>query len=265
MKNYFTKIILLIVVFFMVVAVCFSLVFTSDTKYSDETVYKIVSYLGECGIRVDESIIDIKRKYVIDMDMESITVDKTAVSYNILGNEPSVLAETYTSDTGTVKFQGTQFSFKPTSELGKDIAIKSKLSESGKQVQKLVQGLGFDIDGSNMIISENEGNTHFDITKKAEGLRVFNNCISVEFDDTGVVNIGGRWYYPKSSARDRREAKPVADALILFAQDNVNDKEMEIKSIELGYMLTDIDRELTTLRPVWKIETNTDGNVYIDA
>ncbi len=265
MKNYFVKIVLLIVVFFMMAAVCFLLMFTKDTKYSDETVYKLVSYLGECGIRIDEDIVDIERKYVIDMDLESITVDKTAVSHNILGKEPSVLAETYTSDTGTVKFQGTDFSFKPTGELGEDIAKKIKPNEAKKQVQKLLQGLGFNIDGSNMVISENEKSVRFDIIKKAEGLRIFNNCISVEFNDTGLVQLDGKWYYPKSPSRDKREAKPVADALILFAQDNVNDKQMEIKSIELGYMLTDTSKELTTLRPVWRIETNTDGNVYIDA
>ncbi len=265
MKNYFFKILSLLSVLVVLLVFCCTLVFTHNSQYEKESVYKIVSYLGERGISVDESLIDIKPKYVIDMDLESVTVDKTATSKNILGEEPSVLADTYTSEMGTVAFKGNDFSFKSANETDLNITEKTNLYDVGKKSQKMLETLGFNLDGSNISVLKTDNGFRSDITKTADGMRIFNNCISVEIIDGKLNQLWGRCYYPKSKTRDKKEAKPLIDALILMSHDNINDKKIQINSIELGYLLTDTSEKTTTLRPVWQIKTDTEGDIYIDA
>ncbi len=265
MKNYFFKILSLLGVLVVLLVFCCTLVFTHNSQYEKESVYKIVSYLGERGIGVDESLIDIKTKYVVDMDLESVTVDKTATSKNILGEEPSVLADTYTSDAGTVAFKGNDFSFKSAKKTDLNITEKTSLYDVGKKSQKLLKNSGFNVDKCNISVLRTDNGYRVDITKTADKMKIFNNCISVEIIDGKFNQLWGRCYYPESKTRDKREAKPLIDALILMSHDNINNKKIHIRGIELGYLLTDTSKEKTTIRPVWQIQTDTEGVIYIDA
>ncbi len=265
MKNYFLKIFILLSALVVLFALCCYLAFGQRTEYESESVYKIVSYLGERGISADPDIIDIKKKYVIDMDLESVTVDKSALSKNILSEEASVLADTYTAESGTVAFKGNDFSFKSAQKMDMDITEKTSLYDIGKKTQKLIKKLGFNIDSANITVLQTADGFRADITNTTDGVKIFNNCISVEIKDHKFNQLWGRWYYPKSKTRDKRQAKSVIDALILFSQDNINNKKIQIKSIELGYLLTDTSQKTTTLRPVWQIKTDTQEDIYIDA
>ncbi len=265
MKNYFLKIFILLSVLIVLLVLCCYLALGQSSGYEKESVYKIVSYLGERGISVDPDIIDIKKKYAIDMDLESVTVDKSALSKNILLEDANVLADTYTSESGTVAFKGNDFSFKSAKEISMDIEAKTSLYDIGKKTQKLIENFGFDVDSGNITVLETADGFRADITKTTDGVKIFNNCISIEIKDGKFNQLWGRWYYPKSKSRDKREVKPVIDALVLFSQDNINNKKIQIKSIELGYLLTDTSQKTTTLRPVWQIKTDTQGDIYIDA
>ncbi len=265
MKNYFLKIFILLSALIVLFALCCYLGVGQSSGYNKDDIYKIVSYLEEHGISVDPEMIDIEKKHVFDMDLESVTADKTMLSKKILSEQAAVLADTYTAESGTVAFKGNDFSFKSAKGINMDIAEKASLYEVGKKSQKLVEKLGFDIDSGNITVSETADGFRADITKTIDGVKIFNNCISVEIKE-GVFNqLWGRWYYPKSKSRDKREAKPLIDALVLFSQDNINNKKIQIQSIELGYILTDTSQKTTTLRPVWQIKTDEYSSVYIDA
>ncbi len=251
--------------FVVLLVLCCYLALGQSPIYKNESVYKIVSYLGERGISVDPDIIDIKKRYVIDMDLESVTVDKSALSKNILLEESSVLADTYTAESGTVAFKGNDFSFKSAQEMDMDITEKTSLYDIGKKTQKLIEGFGFNVDSCNISVLQTADGFRADITKTTDEVKIFNNCISVEIKDAKFNQLWGRWYYPKSKSRDKHEAKPIIDALVLFSQDNINNKNIQIKSIELGYLLTDTSQKTTTLRPVWQIKTDVEGSIYIDA
>ena len=263
MKNYFTKITLLVIAFIALIAACVSFIFTKDNHFNNDSAYNLVSFLSEYGVIIDENLIDTKTQYVMNTELKSITSDKAALSKNILGNDVSVLADTYTSPLGTITFTGSEFNFKPAKEYREDITKDAGKFDANKKAEKLLQSLDFNLDGSNISNTEEDSTIKVTVTKTIEGLPVFNDTLYVSMNKLGTTSIIGRWYSTAGALKYKRASKSIVDASIELMQ--TKSENMEIANIQLGYLLKDTSSDISILRPVWQFTTADGDIVYIDA
>lgn len=264
MKNYFVKITILVLLLAAALGVCCRVVFTQNHRFGSSTAYNLSSYLAEHGVIVDEDLIDTDTVYVFNANLRSVTADKSALSNNILGETPSVLAEAYTAKVGTVTFTGTMFSFKPSESYGENIIGNAGRYDAGKRVERLLESLDFNLSGSTFEVGENKNGYSVNITKTIERLPVFDNSMVVEIDKDGAKLIEGRWYCDYGKIRDKREMRSVADALFELLHTKKGDEKIRIEKITPGYLLTDTASEESDLKAVWQFTKSDGGVIYIN-
>ena len=263
MKNYFTKITLLVIAFMVLISVCVSFIFTKDNHFDNDSAYNLVSFLSENGVIIDEQLINTKTQYVMNTELKSITSDKAALSKNILGDDVSVLADAYTSPSGTITFTGSEFNFRPAKEYREEITKDAGKFDANKKAEKLLKTLDFNLDGSTISNIEEDSTFKVTVTKTIEGLPVFDDTVCVSMNKLGTTSINGRWYSNAGSLKYKRPSKTIVDASIELMQ--TKSENMEITNIQLGYLLKDTSADISILRPVWQF-TTTDGDiVYINA
>lgn len=263
MKNYFLKITLLSLLFIVIIGLGLSLVMGRVNYFDKESVHNLSQFLARNGVIVEEAIIDTTTNYVMNTELKSITSDKTLLSQNLLGTNTSVLADTYTSDIGTVSFTGSEFHFKPTKEYREDITANSNKFDANKKAERLLKKLGFNINGSTISNSSNDSAITIQITKTIEGLPVFDDNVNVVLNKLGTVSINGRWYQDAGPLNWKRPSKTVVDALIELSQTKT--QNLQIVNIQLGYLLKDTSQDISILKPVWQFKTSDGELLYIGA
>lgn len=263
MKNYFFKITLLILAFCIIIGGTLYLVIGRDNYFDKNSAHNLTQFLAKNGVIVEEALIDTKTQYVMNTELKSVTSDKASLSYSLLGDNLSVLAETYTSSLGTVSYMGSEFNFKPASEYRPEITKDADKYDANKKAQRLLKTLGFNLDGS-IISNATENDTiHVTVTKTVEGLPVFDDVIRLSMNKLGTISINGRWYYDAGPLNWKRPSKTIVDALIELMNNTA--ENVQIVNIQLGYLLKDTSSDISILRPVWQFKTDSGEFIYIGA
>lgn len=263
MKNFYTKIILALVVFFALVGATVSLIIGEENNFDKDSAHNLAQFLARNGVIVEEALIDTKTQYVMNTELKSITSDKVQLSKNLLGDNMSSLAETYTSEAGTVSYVGSEFNFRPTSEYRGDITKDAGKFDANKKAQKLLKALGFNLDGSTFSNTTENDTITVTVVKTVEGLPVFDNALVVGMNKLGTVSISGRWYSDAGPHNWHRPSKTIADALVELM--HTRTEPVQITNISLGYLLKDTSSDISILRPVWQFKLDSGELVYIGA
>ena len=263
MKNYYTKIILIFALFVAIMGVTVSLIVSEDNHFDKNSAHNLAQFLARNGVIVEEALIDTKTQYVMNTELKSITSDKALLSENLLGENMSALAETYTSEVGTVSFVGSEFNFRPTAEYRCDITGDANKFDANKKAQRLLKTLGFNLEGSSFSNNSENDTITVTVVKTIEGLPVFDNAIKVCMNKLGTVSISGRWYSNAGPLNWRRPSKTVVDALIELM--HKREEPVQITNISLGYLLKDTSSDISILRPVWQFRSDSGELIYIGA
>ena len=263
MKNFYTKIILILVAFFALIGATVSLIVGSENHFDKDSAHNLAQFLARNGVIVEEALIDTKTQYVMNTELKSITSDKAQLSKNILGDNMSSLAETYTSDMGTISYVGSEFKFRPATEYRGDITKDANKFDANKKAQKLLKTLGFNLEGSTFSNTTENDTITVTVVKTVEGLPVFDNAIAVSMNKLGTVSINGRWYSNAGPHNWHRPSITLADALIELMHSK--SEPIQITNISLGYLLKDTSSDISILRPVWQFKTDSGELIYIGA
>lgn len=265
MKNHVFKLSALFVILIFVLSLLYSVVFTASGRFDSDTAYNLSSYMAEHGVKVNEELIDTTNYYVFTSELQSIAYDKERLSKQILGDNITPLAQTYTSDFGTVAFTENNFVYTPSEEYKKSTASGISKYDAEKKCQRLLKRLGFDIDKSIMELTEENEVYKIKVTKCINSLPVFNSTLSAAISRDGLGEISGIWYTNTGPLKDKRPMKSIVDALIILMQSKASDETIEIINITPGYLLSDTTSEKTNLCPVWQFQKANGEFVYVDA
>ena len=267
MKYFYVKITVIAVAVIALFTVCFRLTHDkSDNLINGETAYNLSSWLAKNDVSIDKDLIDINSYEVVSVKFKNTLENHEAAAGMILGGNVSDKgADTYTGTRGTVTFSNDVFTLSPEEEAFKSEASKADRYNIGKRAEGMAKQMGFDLDGSMIMTSEEDNCYIVKIMKTVNSLPVFNNCITITVEDKSFTSASGVWYVTDGASYGKRAAKSAADALagLLKAVDGMG--RISVTSMTLGYKMEKNDEGIYEIKPFWRFELANREDMYIPA
>ncbi len=263
MKKFNLKAIIIILFIVISASVCFTVAHPHrNSQLNAESEAMLISFIEKRGIKLAEGAIIPASAEIYEASASNMLTDRSLFAEKLFGGTAALNAEgtEYTFGSDKLTFSGSSFTYSPKSLPYKEELSGINLDNAGKKAKKIAEECGFDLSGSIITSSEENGTYTSVISKSLNGLPVFNDKISMSMSAEGLLSINGVWY--TVSAGEKKETKTISDALIQFAKNPERPGgSIEITAAEPGYVMLSTDSDETALKSVWRI-TLSDGKVF---
>ena len=267
MKHFYIKITAITVIVIALFTVCFRLTHDkSDNMANGASAYNLSSWLAKHNISIDKDMIDISSHEVVSAKFKNSLENHEAAANKILGADVSDKgADTYKGERGTVTFSNDVFTLSPEDGVFKTEASRADRYNIGKRAEEMAKEMGFDLDGSIIMTSDEDSCYTAKIMKTVNSLPVFNNCITITVENKSFVSASGIWYVQDSGAYKKRRAKSAADALAGLLKEVDGIGKVTVTSMTLGYKMEKDNEGIYVIHPFWKFELANRDDIYIPA
>jgi len=233
---------------------------------SPEIIDSTIQILNKHNITVNKELIPTKNPSLRTVEADNVIDSYDDFSKKLLGTNAVALEENrYTSELGTVHFNGDTFSFK-TSKNDDSIYIGDVTEKS---VQDFLLKIGFVFNSPVITISKIKDTSYTVlISENIKDIPVFSSKVTVEIENEHISLISGKWFNIRENFTGQDSAlKSITGILVDFISLYNSTVPCEIKSLELGYTIfeTDTFHKSATLIPVQKITISSGKEYFIDS
>lgn len=258
----------ILIVFLLFTAIfLYAMIYTSNSKrntISSETVENSIKILNSRGIKIDSSLIpntiDSMQIYTVD----NVVTDYNALAESILGGDVTQNGNTFSSNKGSIVFEGDRFSVTFTDGIDTDKADKSP-SDKARTYLKIH---GIDLYDTDVKV-ENDANGVFTatFTSKLGDLPFFDRSITCTLKGEKIISIEGSWFTKSDTATTQISLNSLPSILIKYSHENKEFQNIEISEILLGYAINEnnVFHKQATVLPVYRITANNGKVFYVDA
>ncbi|MBQ7793366.1 MAG: hypothetical protein IJ366_02490 [Clostridia bacterium] len=236
----------------------------NNTRILPETVNNAVLLLKERKVTVDASVIPTKIETKRIFTVENVIADYTEFAKKVLGENFSILDNTYSTETASITFNGDSFSIKYNDGIETDVKLKTPTEKS----RAYLAALGIDTSKASAEV-KNDAHGLFTVTftEKLGNMLFFDRRVSVELLGERIVSAGGCWFTKTDVSSTQSTLDSVPSLLVKYASGNAEFSNIEISDITLGYAIgeANVFHKTANVLPIYEISC-TDGRVFfIDA
>ena len=228
-----------------------------------EIMASAVDILKNNGITVDKGLIPQKNTTVPYAEAENAVSDYLEFSEKLLGGNVTDRGEdTYTSNSGSIKFSGDYFSYKAADSNEKSSAITQK--EAITIASQFLKNCGIDVSSAKSAVQQGIGNYIVTFSNRINSLPFFTSSVTLNVQGSRVAAMDGCWFNKTPKSGTASTLKSVTGVLIDFISlPERTQGQIEISDLSLGYYIPDTNtyHKSLVLIPAWQISL-TDGTSY---
>lgn len=229
-----------------------------------QTVSYAVNLLNEKGVSVSPELIPTELSSVPVFEAENVVSDYYEFARQVFPDCYQVSDVSFSSNNGTIEFNGDNFFISYSSGVDTD----KKLKSPSEKAKAYLTTIGIDISGAEIDTSnDSQGLFTVNFTNVLEDKLFFDSKISVTLKGEKITSINGTWFTKTESLSSNAPLDSAPGLLVKFSAENKEFSNLEISHIELGYAVNEqgVFHKQSSILPVYQIITTDGRQFYIDA
>lgn len=257
----------ILILFLLSTSILLSAMLFNSEKKSNQVEPQTVTYalklLKDKGVSVSPDLIPITLGTVPVFECANVVTDYDEFAMRVFPVNTKVSETLFTSENGSVDFNGDSFSISFT----EGITTDEKLKSPSEKAKSYLSTIGIDVMDAKVNTSNNaQGLFTVTFTKILDNKHFFDSIISVSLLGEKIVSVNGAWFTEKNIL-NHAALDSAPGLLIKFASENKEFTNLEISSFELGYAINEqgVFHKQSTILPVYQIITTDGRKFFIDA
>ncbi|MEE0944509.1 MAG: hypothetical protein UIM24_03555 [Clostridia bacterium] len=258
----------ILILFLLFTSILLSAMLFSSEKKSKQVEPQTVTYalklLKDKGVKVSPELIPITLGTVPVFESENAVTDYDEFAKRIFPINTKITDNLFTSQDGSIVFNGDSFSI----NFNNGIDTDTKLKSPSEKAKSYLSTIGIDVFNAEVNTSNNaQGLFTVSFTEILDNKRFFDSQISVNLLGKKIISVNGTWFTKKSTLSNNASLDSAPGLLIKFASENNDFTNLEISSLELGYAINEqgVFHKQSTILPVYQIITTDGRKFFIDA
>ncbi len=235
-----------------------------SSQIQPDTIQYATTILKERGITVNPSVIPTNIKAVKIYTADNCISDYADFAKLVFSDCVETNGGEYTSELGTLSFNGDRFTIKYTNGIQTDPKLKSP----AEKAKAYLLPLGIDVSDASVNVSNDaQGLFTVSFQNKLDSSQFFDSRIDIELLGEKIVSVDGVWFQKNDTPPTSVMLDSAPGLLVKFASVTPEFSNIEITSLTFGYAINEkgVYHKETTVLPVYQLVTADNQIFYIDA